>query len=364
MTLKVLDHLELVCARTKEPLQKPTSCQGLPLAPDERDEERNEINGSPRTGPELFSPWHTIAALNLHFSIQIMILAYIPPGHFQFHFLDSTQEAPVRMVSGPRFSDSVDFLNSTLPLRPGRYQLKWLPAPVFVTPLTLFQEDAQSGSSKHSDRSSEEGGEAEDDPQRETGVEDLEPEAQEPKPKLQYPPSDSRCCGLLPLGIPTDFLCTPPRMSGRSAEAKYAQDFVKRNPLTKAAANPERESLPAWACEDTRRKLEPGEAEGHTALQQRFFADLDRFVQSAEDNLESATAARTPQADEEADEASGEAAHSKRSLSDALKSHRQGLRTDALQTHTSVIDAFAYLVQQGVLNVRGSPGLRKPVPDV
>ena len=230
--------------------------------------------------------------------------------------------------------------------------------------MTLFQEDAQSGSSKHSDRSSEEGGEAEDDQRRETGVEDLEPEAQEPKPKLQYPPSDSRCCGLLPLGIPTDFLCTPPRMSGRSAEAKYAQDFVKRNPLTKAAANPERESLPAWACEDTRRKLEPGEAEGHTALQQRFFADLDRFVQNAEDNLESATAARKPQADEEADEASGEAAHSKRSLSDALKSHRQGLRTDALQTHTSVIDAFAFLVQRGVLNVRGSPGLRKPVPDV
>ena len=50
MTLKVLDHLELVCARTKEPLQKPTSCQGLPLAPDDSDEERNEVNGSPQTG--------------------------------------------------------------------------------------------------------------------------------------------------------------------------------------------------------------------------------------------------------------------------------------------------------------------------
>ena len=228
----------------------------------------------------------------------------------------------------------------------------------------MFQEDAQSGSSKHSDRSSEEGGEAENDPQRETGVEDLEPEAQETKPKLRYPPSDSRCCGLLPLGIPTDFLCTPPRMSGRSAEAKYAQDFVKQNPLTKAAANPEQGSTPALACEHPRRKLEPGEAERHTADQQRFFADLDKFVLNAEDKLESATATRRPQADEEADEASGGAAHSKRFLSDALKNHRQGLRTDALQTHTSVIDAFAFLVQRGVLNVRGSPGLRKPVPDV
>ena len=129
MTLKVLDHLELVCARTKEPLQKPTSCQGLPLAPDERDEERNEVNGSPRTGPERFSPWHTIAALNLHFSIHIMILAYIPPGHLQFHISDSTQEAPVRMVSGPCISDSVDFLHSTFQILPGKYQLKWFAGP-------------------------------------------------------------------------------------------------------------------------------------------------------------------------------------------------------------------------------------------
>ena len=131
MTLKVLDHLELVCARTKEPLQKPTSCQGLPLAPDERDEERNEVNGNPRTGPERFSPWHTIAALNLHFSIQIMILAYIPPGHFQIHISESTQEAPVRMVSGHRFSDSVGFLNSPLPLRPGEVPVEMVCQPPF-----------------------------------------------------------------------------------------------------------------------------------------------------------------------------------------------------------------------------------------
>ena len=117
MTLKVLDHLELVCARTKEPLQKPTSCQGLPLAPDDSDEERNEVNGSPRTGPERFSPWNTISALILHVSIQIMIFAYNPPGHFEFYISDSTQKVPVEMVSGPRFSDSVDFVPRGRPKR-------------------------------------------------------------------------------------------------------------------------------------------------------------------------------------------------------------------------------------------------------
>ena len=262
MTLKVLDHLELVCVRTKEPVQKPTSCEGLPHAQNESD------------------------------------------------------------------------------------------------------EDAPSEPSKHSDDSSEEGGEAGNNTHGETGVEDLEPGEEEPKPKVQYPPSDSRYCGLLPAGLHEEFLCTPARMSGRSAEAKYAQDFVNQNPLTKAAASPEQGSPPALAREHPRCELEPGEAEHRATEQQRFFADLDKFVLNAEDKLESATANRKPQADEEADEASGGAAHSKRSLGDALLDYRQGLRTDAIQTHTSVIDAFAFLVRRGVPNVRGSLGMRKPVPDV
>ena len=37
--MKVLDHLELGCARTKDPLQKPTSCEGLPLTDNESDED-------------------------------------------------------------------------------------------------------------------------------------------------------------------------------------------------------------------------------------------------------------------------------------------------------------------------------------
>ena len=228
----------------------------------------------------------------------------------------------------------------------------------------MFQEDAPSEPSKHSEESSEEGGEAENDPHRETGVEDLEPDTEEPKPKLQYPPSDSRCCGLLPVGLAEEFLCTPARMSGKSAEAKYAQDFVNQNPLTKAAASPEQGSPPALAREHPRCELEPGEAEHRATEQQRFFADLDKFVLQAEDRLESATATGRHQADDEADETSGGAAHSKRSLSDALHDYRKGLCTDAIHTHTSVIDAFAFLVRRSVLNVRGSLGMRKTVPDV
>ena len=260
--MKVLDHLELVCARTKEPVQKPTSCEGLPLTHNESD------------------------------------------------------------------------------------------------------EDAPSEPSKHSDDSSEEGGEARNNTHGETGVEDLEPGEEEPKPKVPYPPSDSRYCGLLPAGLHEEFLCTPARMSGRSAEATYAQDFVNQNPLIQYAASSEQESPPALAPEQPRCELEPGEAEHRATEQQRFFTDLDKFVLQAEDRLESAAAAGRGQLEGDADEASGGTPHSRSELSDALHDFRKGLCTNAMHTHTSVFDAFAFLVRRSVLNVKGSLGKRGTHPEI
>ena len=181
-----------------------------------------------------------------------------------------------------------------------------------------------------------------------------------------YPPAEARRCGKLPrentagtFQTATAFLCVPPGAHGRSAEAKYAQSYVHNNAAMQRLANDGVGDTRLLKIEDSIWTAPCGHAEHSGKQQVTLFRKLDTLEV---DITHLSDAARERPADHvmdcpEADEETA-ATTTASTWHDGLGAAVRALHARGAPVgHTAVLDAAAFLLDQGLLNVKGEDRL-------